>query len=164
MWISLFRWIMPVLIVLTSLYLYIRCDRINEMEMGGAKWKTHRYLTLFSTCIIICIILNERVLNKGGSAFGNELLLLVFITVYGNMSPKIAYNRTLGLRLPWTLRSASVWRYAHRVCGYMTFPCAACMLAACLMKAESIYIVSLVLWLLVPMVTSFFYSRKEGIR
>lgn len=59
------------------------------------------------------------------AAFGKELgfelcmpVLLGVIFVYmGNYLPKLRQNRTLGVKLPWTLRNEENWDRTHRLAG-----------------------------------------------
>ncbi len=37
----------------------------------------------------------------------------------GNLFGKLKPNRYVGIRVPWTLNSASVWRRTHRIAGYL---------------------------------------------
>lgn len=53
---------------------------------------------------------------KSGSAL--FILLGLLMAAISNYMGKIQPNRTLGLRLPWTLKSEVVWKKAHRINGF----------------------------------------------
>ena len=46
--------------------------------------------------------------------FGGLLFLIL-----GNYLPKIRQNRTMGIRLPWTLASGENWTRTHRLAGFL---------------------------------------------
>ena len=54
---------------------------------------------------------------------GLELLNLVpafmglLFAIMGNYMPKVKQNRTLGIKLPWTLANEENWNRTHRYCG-----------------------------------------------
>ncbi len=41
------------------------------------------------------------------------------MTVAGNYLPKCRQNRTVGIKLPWTLRSEANWNKTHRAAGFV---------------------------------------------
>ena len=46
--------------------------------------------------------------------FGGLLFLIL-----GNYLPKIRQNRTMGIKLPWTLQSGENWNRTHRLAGFL---------------------------------------------
>ncbi len=59
------------------------------------------------------------------TAMGESLELLNFVPAFmgllflimGNYMPKVKQNRTLGVKLPWTLANEENWNKTHRYCG-----------------------------------------------
>lgn len=59
------------------------------------------------------------------AALGKSLELLNFVPAFmgllfiimGNYMPKVKQNRTLGVKLPWTLANEENWNKTHRYCG-----------------------------------------------
>ena len=45
----------------------------------------------------------------------------IMFAVIGNILPKISRNKTMGIKLPWTLKSDVVWNKTHRLAGFMWF-------------------------------------------
>ena len=41
--------------------------------------------------------------------------------VIGNIMPKISRNKTMGIKIPWTLKSDVVWNKTHRLAGFLWF-------------------------------------------
>ena len=59
------------------------------------------------------------------AAMGKSLELLNFVPAFmgllfaimGNYMPKVKQNRTLGIKIPWTLANEENWNTTHRYCG-----------------------------------------------
>jgi uncharacterized membrane protein len=47
------------------------------------------------------------------------VLVGLLIAVIGNYLPKLKYNYTIGIKLPWTLASEENWRKTHRFSGFV---------------------------------------------
>ncbi len=88
--------------------------------------------------------------------------LAIFIMVFGNISPKIPFNRYMGLRLPWTIRDEDTWRLAHRILGYISFPLGILMIiASFFFKSQYIAGVGIITWILIPGLYSLWFYYKK---
>ena len=67
--------------------------------------------------------MSEEQINTASKAFMASVLA-VPVLFFGNVAPKIPFNRYTGLRLPWTVRDEETWIVAHRVLGYISIPIA----------------------------------------
>ena len=62
-----------------------------------------------------------------GTGLGYEMHISTVVPVFvgllflilGNYLPKIRQNRTMGIRLPWTLASGENWTRTHRLAGFL---------------------------------------------
>lgn len=62
-----------------------------------------------------------------GTGLGYEMHISTVVPVFvgllflilGNYLPKIRQNRTMGIRLPWTLASGENWNRTHRLAGFL---------------------------------------------
>ena len=62
-----------------------------------------------------------------GTGLGYEMPISTVVPVFmgllflilGNYLPKIRQNRTMGIRLPWTLASGENWNRTHRLAGFL---------------------------------------------
>lgn len=96
------------------------------------------------------------------------LLGLMFL-ILGNYLPKTKQNRTLGLKLPWTLNNEENWNKTHRFAGKVWVVCGLVQLLSILLPFNIMLIVSLCV-IAASVIAPVFYSytiykkhRKEGI-
>lgn len=85
---------------------------------------------------------------------------------FGNLSPKIPFNRYLGLRLPWTIRDEETWKVAHRLVGYSSFPIAIVMfIMSFFIDGNTVGIVGVLTWVIIPGIYSyiFYYKKLKGL-
>ena len=88
----------------------------NEVVLDLVIWLVPA-ITIFVSALIYTFVLY-------GTKFIDEAMIIFFgllITFIGNYSPKIKANRTIGLRVFWTLKSDYVWERTHRLSGKMLF-------------------------------------------
>ena len=89
-------------------------------------------------------------------------MVLFLVLVYGNAAPKLPFNRHLGLRLPWTTADENTWRYAHRICGYMSFPTAFFMLCGYAMHHTGVQAAAFGFGFVgIPAFLSYRYDQKQ---
>jgi uncharacterized membrane protein len=82
--------------------------------------------------------------------------------VFGNVSPKIPFNRYLGLRLPWTIRDEETWKIAHKILGYSAFPVAIIQfILIFFLDIELVITTCIISWIIIPSIYSlYFYTKK----
>lgn len=80
---------------------------------------------------------------------------------FGWYLPKCQQNRTVGIRLPWTLKSEENWEKTHRLAGPLWVACGLLITAASPLANFWILIVILLVMVLIPVLYSFWYSRQE---
>lgn len=59
--------------------------------------------------------------GKGSIMAYIPMLILFFMAFLGNYMINIKRNHFIGLRLPWTMKSESVWRKTHQFAGKLIF-------------------------------------------
>lgn len=111
------------------------------------------------------------------AAFGSELdlallvpgLLGIMMIAIGNYLPKVSQNRTLGIKIFWTLNNEENWNKTHRLAGKIWVACGLVMLLSIFLPLAAMLWVTgcvLVAMIVIPMVYSYsIYKRhqKEGI-
>jgi uncharacterized membrane protein len=108
---------LPVIITATALLLRIlpRFDRMKTAFSGSRDIYTVISLAVISLMFGIEV---AALLSAAGSgipmAFVLPFLLGGFFIVLGSLMPYIPRNTTMGIRLPWTIRSERVWIETHR--------------------------------------------------
>lgn len=164
--------IVGALVIVSLIVLDIQSPRIAKLSEDNPKVKTMRLINRVIIFIfLICTILS--MLSPIKSSFSpktNELILVglvsLFIMFLGNLSPKIPFNRYLGLRLPWTTRDEDTWRIAHKTLGYLSFPIAIVMFVLTFyFSADNIGPACILIWILIPSLYSllFYYKKMKGI-
>ena len=91
------------------------------------------------------------------------ILGIVFIVV-GNYMPKAKQNHTIGIKIPWTLRSEANWNATHRLAGRLWFASGFVVLAAAFLHNGIGMWVLLGLSLVVtvvPTLYSYLFYKKE---
>ena len=91
------------------------------------------------------------------------LLGLTFILI-GNYLPKCRHNRTIGIKIKWTLANEENWNKTHRVAGILSVAVGvACLLAAFLPEAVFPFVLVAVIAVCVgvPTVYSYLLYRKH---
>lgn len=156
-WFPLCYYIVPILIMVSTAYLSVKADHFSGYAKGSARWRTYRYLVLLgifisaAICILTIYYQNKEIENTSGM----QLIFIVFVATFGNLAPRIPWNTTLGLRLPWTVADEKNWRYAHRIIGYCTIPCVFFMILAFLMKEDHLFTIAFLAWIILPMLISY---------
>lgn len=124
--------------------LYGNLAKLSNVSEDNPKIKTLKSVTIFTAIFFGIIVLfavaigqlekrgflaelfngmSEEQINIVSKAF-LALVLAVPVLFFGNVAPKIPFNRYTGLRLPWTVRDEETWIVAHRVLGYISIPIA----------------------------------------
>lgn len=92
------------------------------------------------------------------------LPLSILMTIFGNYLPRVEQNFWIGIRIPATLKSETVWTKTHRLGGFLLF--AAGLLSAvsavvlsCIGNFAYISVIVLVATLLVSAVISIVYAQ-----
>ena len=164
--------IIGALIIVCLVVLDIQTPRITKLSEDNPKIKTVRFLNRLTIFIVILFsIFNLLLPIKTLFNFKNGEILMVglisiFMMTFGNLSPKIPFNRYLGLRLPWTIRDEQTWRVAHKIVGYSSFPIALIMFVlAFFFNNEKVVTIGILTWIAIPSAYSFlfYYKKIKGI-
>ncbi|HFD2043477.1 TPA: SdpI family protein [Clostridium perfringens] len=164
--------IIGVVVIFTLIIFDVNAPKIANLSEGNVKIKTMRTLNRLTILIIIigCIFSILSPIKSSLDLKTNEILLVglcsIFIMFFGNLAPKIPFNRYMGLRLPWTVRDEDTWRVAHRILGYVSFPIGIVMFVlSFFFKIETIVVTGVLTWIIIPSIYSlvFYYKKIKGI-
>lgn len=140
----------------------------------------HRNQSPKTLGMIFCIVPAISVFANGtmyASALGESIdvafltpaMLGIMFIVIGNYLPKITQNRTLGIKLPWTMRNEENWSKTHRLCGKL-WVAGGFAILICSFLPLQIKVIALVVTILILTVAPVVYSygiyrkhRSEGI-
>ena len=106
-----------------------------------------------------------------GTGLGYEMHISTVVPVFvgllflilGNYLPKIRRNRTMGIKLPWTLASEENWTRTHRVAGFTWVAAGLLMLLSALLRLHgpTVTVVLLALAVGIPVLYSYLYYRRH---
>ncbi len=117
-------------------------------------------------CPAISILMNTVVYL---TALGREIKVgfivimfmgLLFIVI-GNYLPKCKQSRTLGIKLPWTLKSEENWNKTHRFAGPLWVIGGIVIIATAVFESPVIFTAILAVMIISPMVYSYLYYEKH---
>lgn len=158
--------------IISLVVLDIKAPNIVKLSEDNPKVKTFRFLNRLTMFIVIlCSIFAVLSPTEKLYAFKNNDMLLIalvsiFMMIFGNLSPKIPFNRYLGLRLPWTIRDEETWKIAHKILGYLSFPIALIMfVSSFFFNSDKVATICGLTWVIVPSIYSFvfYYKKVKGI-
>lgn len=92
------------------------------------------------------------------------LIGLLFL-IFGNYFPKCRRNRTIGLRMKWTLESEENWNATHRVCGKVWVAGGFLLILGCFLPGSlflPLLLPLLAVLAIFPCVYSWRYHRAHG--
>jgi len=84
--------------------------------------------------------------------------------IIGNFLPKTRQNRTVGIKVKWTLQSEANWNATHRVAGFVWVGMGAIILITSFLPYQisiPIFIISVLTGALIPTVYSYRFYKKE---
>jgi uncharacterized membrane protein len=88
--------------------------------MGGKYYQLKFILVLFMSLLALCIVYITK-----NQSFSNPSLIYivvgVLLMVFGNYFKVIQPNYFIGIRTPWTLENAEVWKATHAFAGKLWF-------------------------------------------
>lgn len=160
------------LVVFSLVILDIGAPKIVKLSNDNPKVKTLRFINRICLSIIILILIftGLKPFNLNISERNADLLtaggIALFIMIFGNLAPKIPFNRFVGLRLPWTVRDEDTWRLAHKISGFLSFPVAIVMFILSIFINNDVIIpIAIVTWVAIPGLYSgwFFYNKFKNI-
>ena len=86
----------------------------------------------------------------------------LLLAAVGFVLPRCQQNRTMGIRLPWTLASEENWNKPHRLAGAVWVTGGLLMTATSPLANFWILIGILLVMIMIPLLYSFWYSKQEN--
>lgn len=155
------------IVVLTLIIFDINIHRIYKLSKDNPKVKTTKLITRTNMGLIILVAISITLepvtsISKENINMIMTLVLALYIMFFGNLAPKIPFNRYLGFRLPWTVRDEDTWRIAHKLLGYLSIPIGIIMIIASFyFDMEQVVLCAVGLLVLIPGIYSgYFYYKK----
>ena len=88
----------------------------------------------------------------------------IMLLVIGNYMPKTTRNRTMGIKLPWTMSNDENWQKTHRLGGKLQFWGGLVVIASALLPVKAmiaVLVAVIAVLILVPVVYSYSIYRKH---
>ena len=106
-----------------------------------------------------------------GTGLGYEMHISTVVPVFvgllflilGHYLPKIRQNRTMGIKLPWTLASEENWTRTHRAAGFTWVAAGLLMVVSAFwqLHGPTVTVVLLALAVGIPVLYSYLYYRRH---
>ena len=148
--------------------LYKDIANLANVSEHNPKTKTLRSLAIFGICALALIVLVFVLFEKGVIQLTAQqegiiapIVVAALVLGFGNIAPKIPFNRYIGLRLPWTVRDEESWIIAHRLLGWLSLPCGILCFVG-LGSLEKIPVIMLFVWGGIPAIVSFIHFSKKS--
>lgn len=142
-----------------------KIDPKKQIKQMGAKFYQLKFIVvLFLTVLGLYILYATK---QESMSNPNILLILigVFFTALGNYLPSVKPNYFVGLRSPWTLESATVWKKTHRLAGRLWVVGGIAVIVASLLLPQSqnlvVFFVILGVITLIPLIYSYVWYKQE---
>ena len=135
-------------------------------------YKMSKQAAAYSIVLVICPFISlligaASLLPPLGMAFDAGIYIPFFLgilfCIIGNIMPKVSRNKTMGIKLPWTLKNDEVWNKTHRLAGFLWFFGGICVaVCAFLPSLARVIAVSTIFaaMILVPTVYSYVIYKK----
>ena len=85
----------------------------------------------------------------------------ILFMIIGNYLPKCRQNYTMGIKLPWTLDDEENWNHTHRFAGFLWIVGGVLIIINAFLEWEWLFLAVILVMVLVPMVYSFLYYKKN---
>jgi len=174
-------------IVASLAILYPNLAKLSNVSEDNPKVKSLKFVTIFTVVYLAAVVLFAVAVGNGVfdrfitglsedklitySKLFMAVVLAVPMMVFGNIAPKLPFNRYTGLRLPWTVRDEDTWIVAHRVLGYISIPLAILLFANVTtdMPLDTYvkfwWLGAVILWIAIPgIISGVFYWKKWHVR
>ena len=112
----------------------------------------------------LAVIHDASLKRTAGKDVKIEVIIPAFIsvvlTIVGNYLPKCKQNSTMGIKIPWTLKSEENWNKTHHMAGYLWMISGIIGLIASLLGAPVVCLAIFAVMVIVPTVYSYRLHKK----
>lgn len=148
------------------LLFHLLCVSITSVDPKYDNMSDKLFSIVVWTCPVISLLV---VVASYGSALGWEMNISKYIMfgcgilfmVIGNYLPKCKQNYTMGIKLPWTLDDEENWNRTHRFAGFLWVVGGVFIAINAFLEWEWLFLVIVFAMVLVPMVYSFLYFKRN---
>ena len=146
--------------------LYKNMDTLTGVENTTVLKKSTIIVSIIVGVVMVYAFMGESGIIKPtenmekGFAFALTFDVMVVI---GYISPKLPFQRYMGIRLPWTLRDEATWNMAHKVLSIISMPVAVMYAISALTfeNFEAVSVAAILLWAGIPSLLSLIFYQKR---
>lgn len=111
---------LPLVMCCLNLFVYcmLRIDPRIENASGTLVLLSQWFIPILTLILVPAILFASMGADVPVHAIA-PVLLGIFFIIIGRYLPETKQNYTVGVRLPWTLRSGENWNRTHRLSGYL---------------------------------------------
>lgn len=152
---------LPVLMAFFNLL----CHFGTKFEKRKENYSKELHSLIYFIVPVICILIYPITIFKAlGKDVKIEVIIPAFIsvvlTIVGNYLPKCKQNSTMGIKIPWTLKSEENWNKTHHMAGYLWMISGIIGLIASLLGAPVVCLPIFAVIVIVPTVYSYILHKK----
>lgn len=159
------NYIMPIFLLLTHWICMYFTYRDNSNKNQNKKvWNMIFWIcpciSLFSNGLFYTLLSDMKIETE---QIFSVFFALLFIFI-GNYLPKCRQNRTIGIKISWTLNNEENWNYTHRISGKAWVFSGILMLLSLLLPENMkfpVFTIAFLIILIVPFLSSYLYYRKQ---
>jgi len=155
-------------IILGIILLWHVLWRIDPKKKNyGSFWPSYRYIGgVLVVCISLVYLTTIGYALKIATMRFVPTVIGIMFMLMANILPRIQPNWAIGFRTPWTLSSTESWNRTHRLGGQLGIPTGILIIIlAWILPTNFVMrlaiLVPLLLWVLITVVASYFYAKKE---
>lgn len=149
---------LPIILTLAQLLVFYVLQR-DPKQVNFPEWISYAILGIMP---VVSILVNFLVLTTalGIDTSGIRMLLINIVTgiiliILGAILPVVSPNRTVGIRLPWTLKSSRNWQLTHRFGSRMYIVGGMLLIVCGLLEVEGLTLFILLTVIILPIVYSY---------
>jgi uncharacterized membrane protein len=144
-----------------------KIDPKGQIKLMGAKFYQLKFIiVLFLTALGLYILYatQQQSMSSPKIIF---ILIGVFFAALGNYLPSVKPNYFIGLRTPWTLENATVWKKTHRLAGKLWMLGGLLVIVSSLLLAQPqnliVFFVIIAIITIIPLVYSYIWYKQEKV-
>lgn len=135
-------------------------DRKSK-EMDGKPLQLVLWICPFISLLVHTLIYAQIMGHDLAVEIIMPLAMGLMFMVVGNLLPKCKRNRTIGIKLPWTLKNDDNWNKTHRLTGKLWVIGGAVIMATAVFGSFVLFFAITLLMVIVPTVYSYLYHRRH---
>lgn len=163
-------WIIPFVTGFLGYVLMSLAPKIEpkkQIEQMGTKFYQLKFIIVLFLTVTGLYILYAVQLQSMSSPKMIFILLGVFFTALGNYFPSLKPNYFIGLRTPWTLENATVWKKTHRLAGKLWVLGGLLIIVSSLLIPQPqnlvVFLVITGMITIIPLVYSYVWYKQEKV-